>query len=63
MKKSTLFLLLGILNFAQFIFMGIQTDFVKIESIEMYVGWAFLCLLLGIICLIIWKYESNRTKI
>lgn len=61
MKKSTLFLLLGILNFAEFLYLGILTDFVQKEVIEEYMILAFICLLLGVTCLIIWKHESNRT--
>jgi hypothetical protein len=62
MKKSTVFLLLGILCFAEFFYLGILTDFVKKEVMEEYVILAFICLLEGITCLIIWKYaSSNRT--
>lgn len=61
MNRAKLFLILGILCFAEFIYLGILTDFVKGAVIKQYVILAFTCLLLGVTCLIIWKHESNRT--
>jgi hypothetical protein len=61
MKKSTFFLVLGLINLFFFISVGIWTELVELHPIELYVFIAFKCLISGIGCLIIWKNESNRT--